>query len=453
MPKKKDEYLGQGIALVKWKSFPRSIVTCFGTVIFNRTSLIPASREDADKLLSLHGKRMVFPLDEFLGLDSLPFKISTAAMLEIAHWVQLVPSYVEATDQIKKYTPIQASNETIRRVANHVGSLVYEVDRVRADIAWELLQTGRLSFPVTKKEAILYLEADGAMLHTRKKGGVNLDEDSPPDENVSKSNWMENKLAMAFSSDNFVWWRDNKGVWRPRAGKREYMAYLGDVVEFKKHMWALALRNGYGEYQQTNILSDGATWIRNMKEELFPDAQQILDFFHLKENLIKFANDIFDKDEKKYKTWVKNMCDKFKESKWKEVIGEIKQFGKKNLNKSKCNIVQYILNNKNNIDYASYLSKNWFIGSGAIESGNKIVLQQRLKQAGMRWNIESGQYILSLMARSKSRLWDEVINIVRSKYDVCGCAPYLGYPFNFKPEFNPIDPRLQQLKENLLMLR
>ncbi|MDR0684516.1 MAG: hypothetical protein LBF83_05255 [Spirochaetaceae bacterium] len=32
-------------------------------------------------------------------------------------------------------------------------------------------------------------------------------------------------------------------------------------------------------------MSDGAAWIRNMVEELFPDAQQILDFFHLCENV------------------------------------------------------------------------------------------------------------------------------------------------------------------------
>jgi hypothetical protein len=52
-----------------------------------------------------------------------------------------------------------------------------------------------------------------------------------------------------------------------------------------------------------------------------------------------------------------------------------------------------------------YEQKGYFIGSGAIESGNKIVLQQRLKQAGMRWNVETAQNILKLKAKTESGLW------------------------------------------------
>lgn len=51
--------------------------------------------------------------------------------------------------------------------------------------------------------------------------------------------------------------------------------------EFKRFMFSLAVRNGYGKYKETVLIGDGATWIRSMKEELFPDAQQILDFSHL----------------------------------------------------------------------------------------------------------------------------------------------------------------------------
>jgi hypothetical protein len=65
----------------------------------------------------------------------------------------------------------------------------------------------------------------------------------------------------------------------------------------------------------------------------------------------------------------------------------------------------YITNNIKNIDYAAYEQKGYFIGSGAIESGNKIVLQQRLKQAGMRWNVETAQNLLTLKAKAESGLW------------------------------------------------
>ncbi|MCL1918127.1 MAG: OmpA family protein, partial [Peptococcaceae bacterium] len=53
------------------------------------------------------------------------------------------------------------------------------------------------------------------------------------------------------------------------------------------------------------------------------------------------------------------------------------------------------------------IAKGYFIGSGAIESGNKIVLQQRLKQASMRWNVSSAQPMLTLKTKCESNLWEK----------------------------------------------
>ena len=69
------------------------------------------------------------------------------------------------------------------------------------------------------------------------------------------------------------------------------------------------------------------------------------------------------------------------------------------------NIYGYIENNLNSIDYAAYLKKGYFIGSGAVESGNKIILQRRLKQSGMRWNTKTAQSLLTLVSKEESGLW------------------------------------------------
>jgi hypothetical protein len=104
-------------------------------------------------------------------------------------------------------------------------------------------------------------------MHTRKGGG---------DGCLCK----EYKLGMAFSEDNFKTWFDLKKMERKyKIGLREYAFYIGEVDIFKKYMLALAMRNGYGWYRQTVLLSDAAPWIQNLKEELFPDAQQVMDFF------------------------------------------------------------------------------------------------------------------------------------------------------------------------------
>jgi hypothetical protein len=76
--------------------------------------------------------------------------------------------------------------------------------------------------------------------------------------------------------------------------------YLGSAEDFKKFVWDVATRNHCFEYEKIVIISDGATWIRTMCNELFPGSQQILDYYHLAENIYSFGKHIFSNDEKKY---------------------------------------------------------------------------------------------------------------------------------------------------------
>jgi thermostable 8-oxoguanine DNA glycosylase len=184
-------------------------------------------------------------------------------------------------------------------------------------------------------------------------------------------------------------------------------------------MLALALRNGYGHYRKTILLSNGATWIRNMKEVIFPDTQQILDFYHLCENVSNFAKDVFKKDETIYSPWSDRICVLLRDSRHEKALQEIKSLGKKLLSRSKHDIVRYIENNIDNIDYYSYIQKGYLIGSGPIESSNRTVVQKRMKQPGMRWNTETGQYIITLLTKLKSNLWEQdVVKAVYSHYGV-----------------------------------
>ncbi|HBN04843.1 MAG TPA: hypothetical protein DD434_03505 [Bacteroidales bacterium] len=75
-------------------------------------------------------------------------------------------------------------------------------------------------------------------------------------------------------------------------------------------------------------------------------------------------------------------------------------------------LVTYLENNKDRIKYKEYNNKGYFIGSGAIKGGNKCVIQNRLKQAGMRWNKDGTQYIASLRTAKKSNRWDKVKQVI-----------------------------------------
>ncbi|MFP3154954.1 hypothetical protein LQZ18_11135 [Lachnospiraceae bacterium ZAX-1] len=55
--------------------------------------------------------------------------------------------------------------------------------------------------------------------------------------------------------------------------KKEYIRYVGSASEFKKHLFACALRNGYGRYQDTVVLSDGDIKNQSRKRALHRDVE------------------------------------------------------------------------------------------------------------------------------------------------------------------------------------
>jgi hypothetical protein len=362
-----------------------------GQTSYLRYSLIPQDAKSKEKLAELYGARSVVPLDCRLGLAGLPFRITPAAMLKIAYWAQNQSSYQRAEDAISEIMHIKVNDDTVRLVTNFVGSVVFGNDCRKADEALAALDGGKLLFP-KDRNGVLYIKTDGAALNTRHK-----DNDG--------STWRENKLGEVFSSRNIRYWTDKKGKRQHQIIKKEYVSYIGAASEFKKHLLACALRGGYGQFKETVILSDGAAWIRNMAEELFPDAQHILDFFHLCENVNTYAKHIFNMDESKYRPWAKDICDSLKASNADFVLRELETFKDAKPDNCPVNLPTYISNNINNIDYKAYEEKGYFIGSGAIESGNKIVLQDRLKRAGMRWNTITAQAMLTLKSKAESNLW------------------------------------------------
>ena len=142
-----------------------------------------------------------------------------------------------------------------------------------------------------------------------------------------------------------------------------------------------------------------------MVDEIFPDARQILDFFHLCENVNAFAKYIFPMNESRAKPWAKEICDNLKKSQYSSVLSELTPYKDKKPNGCHIDLYGYISNNIKNIDYVTYQEKGYFIGSGAIESGNKLILQDRLKRAGMRWNTTTAQAMLSLKTKAESDVW------------------------------------------------
>jgi hypothetical protein len=401
----KYDYKQKNISLRTNRRISITIHTLNGPLVFTRYVLRPTTEDDYDKLFDLEGKTSVIPMDQYLGISHLPTKLTVGAMLFTAKKAMELSSYKLAEKVLRSDHGIDICSATIMHVTNIIGNIAFNYEKNEADsIIEQTFKNKKYQF-TNKKNGVLYIETDGAMFNTRKS-------------NDNGSSWRENKLGLIFSSDNIKQHVNKKtGEIHNYILKKEYTSYIGEAEKFNPLLLGCALRNGYGQYKDTVLLSDGAQWIKTIKDLSFRDAYHILDFYHLKEKIYDFGKLYFNNYEKKYIPWSEKMCSLMLESKLKEASKEIEKMQKKvDLKEKTVNLASYISNNSDCINYKLYKSKGFSIGSGAIESANKTVLHKRLKQAGMRWNIQSAQNIVTLKAKQESNLWAEGVIIPVKKF-------------------------------------
>ncbi len=82
--------------------------------------------------------------------------------------------------------------------------------------------------------------------------------------------------------------------------------------------------------------------------------------------------------------------------------------------KCKEKLLNYFEANVYRIDYPTYDQKGYYIGSGAIESAHRTVIQKRLKLSGQRWTMEGAQRVLNLRVLKMSGKWNVAQDAIRA---------------------------------------
>ncbi|MDR0548198.1 MAG: hypothetical protein LBI10_02115 [Deltaproteobacteria bacterium] len=407
--KKKEEYRQLGVRLKNFHLYTSSIVTLAGRVSFKRMALRPSTRLDAEKLLATTGRRgFVYPVDLALEISKLPFNLTMAATLLVAKVAVQTSSYEEAEDRLRQEASIKVNDDTIRKITNSLGTIVYQNDLLEANTIWARLSSSKLISLKEKRPHVLYLLTAGTRFSIQEK-------------DEKGSIWRENIKGTAFSSDNMTFWVDKHGKSHPRIDKLEFMNYIGHNEDFKRFLFSLAIRHGYGSYKEVVLLSDGASWIRDTRDELFPEAQLILDINYLCEKINNFAKNIISIDEILFNAWSQKVRDLLMSSKIDEVLNMISDIKTNKFNNIFLNIYQYIKDNIDSLDYANYIKKGYFIGSLEIQNPKSYGLPKRLKRPGTRWKAANGQAMASLRAKFESGLWER--DVVKASYRYYGIRP------------------------------
>jgi hypothetical protein len=297
-------------------------------------------------------------------------------MQELMVYAGQLDSYEKCNEVIREFIDVEVSTTQVYRLTDKYGK------EVEKDV-----NTDRTLTPL-KKDEVLYVQADGSMLLTREEG------------------WKEVKVGRIFKSNDCIH-ADQKTGW---ISNSQYVAHLGNNKDFTRSMDNLI--ESYGKSgNQLLFVSDGAIWIKNWIEDAFPGAISKLDYYHACEHLHLFASNHFA-DKEKEKIWVTAQKELLLQSQVLSVMENIEKLAEKNKEAQK--LIAYYQSNKDRMDYKRYQQIGCgIIGSGAIESAHRTVVQKRMKQSGQRWSMKGAQNMLNLRVVKKNLQWSKIINLAK----------------------------------------
>jgi hypothetical protein len=367
----------------------RTVATLFGTITLWRILYQP-----------LHGvEPSIFPLEIRLGLEA---GLATPALTERVALAAAVATQNAVLATLKRDHGVCWSVATLRKVIAGVaaGMEPHRHDAAVAQVLAWLEQADQLR---GGRKPVLAVGRDGLMLPIR-----------------GEACYREGATATLSVYD--------------RRNRRLGTVYLGRMPEpgqgtLSRQLTALledVLRRWTGPLPRLAYVTDGGYHqtryyrqvLKRMSNPRCPDQRLkwawVIDYYHACEYIYKLSESLFS-DPKRAQGWARKMCHLLKTKprgiyrvlhsaaairSWRTPMG-VKR-------KQYRNAYEYLRKRIRFLDYCQYRRDHLPIGSGVTEAACKTVFTQRLKQSGMTWKLEGGQWIVDLRVIQLSGLWSQV---------------------------------------------
>ncbi len=192
-----------------------------------------------------------------------------------------------------------------------------------------------------------------------------------------------------------------------------YVATFEPAHVFAGLVEAEGIRRGAGHVRQLTILGDGAAWIWNIATSKFPEATQIVDLYHAREHLHDLARSLEFMLGDHKQDWLAARLDDLDHGDIDGICDAARVYPLAGVRKDQLDTaLGYFENNAPRMRYKWFRSRGLFVGSGAVESGCKAVIGQRLKLSGMHWTVAGAGAIATLRcqqaSRPQDRIWQEL---------------------------------------------
>lgn len=321
-----------------------------------------------------------FPLDEELGL--LPGSLSPQSQDHLTRLAAWMP-FERATEMLAALTGVQVSEATTRRQTYTAGA------------AYEAVQAAQVAAPEEPAPPVradkLVLSADGAMVP------------------LVHGQWAEVKTLVIGEV------QVGQKAGEVQCTHLSYFSRMSAATLFAEQATVETRRRGVVEAPQVCAVMDGAEWIDGLVDLHCPDAQRILDFPHAAEYVSEIGRLAGVVDPQQPSLWLATQLHTLKHEGPEAVLAELGTLCEHAPSDTEMHKhLAYLQKRSQRMQYPLYRAAGWPIGSGIVESGNKVVMQARLKGAGMHWAPSHVNPMLALRTAACNDRWDEAQQQLRT---------------------------------------
>jgi hypothetical protein len=179
-------------------------------------------------------------------------------------------------------------------------------------------------------------------------------------------------------------------------------ATFGDLATYELH------RRGIEGARRVGAVVDGAVWCQSFVELHYPEAVRILDFAHAAEYLTAIAQTSGVDGSLLSPARLAELRHALKHSGSAAVLPELRALvATQPANADLASQLAYLETREAQLQYPDFIADGWPIGSGMVESANKLVVEDRLKGAGMHWADANVNGLLALRNAVCNDRWQE----------------------------------------------
>lgn len=296
-------------------------------------------------------------------------------------------TFAEAATTLATLTGLAVSAETVRQLTEARGQAIEAADAVAVAT---VQRTREAAEPVDPAPGTLLVETDGVMVRYRRAD--------------RKTEWHEVKVGYVAGfvdgevvAPSYVAAREPVEQFGPRLLTEAARRGALDILEWV----GSSLRRQIARLRSVTVLADGAKWIWNLAADHFDCRTEILDWYHATEHLWTVARAVFGEGTSAARDWVKQQERDLWEHGSAPLLAALKPLRAPTAEGQEVLRVEkgYFRNNADRMDYPTFRAAALPIGSGAVESSGKHVIQHRMKRPGASWSDAGAQGVIAVRCR------------------------------------------------------